>query len=233
MTDSDLQTGTWRSAAALGFSKYEVSPDGFGPGQQPVRRIGTGKPLAVSLNNNGYPRVKIYDDDGKQQTCTVHSLVLLTYAGDRPEGMVARHLDDDPFNNRWRPGDEAETRAAGGNLVWGTPPENVEDTFRNGRQRAAPRPVRYCVRCSAVLTTNGKRCHDCVVKIGEQAAGLLRAGYSPAEVAAYTGYPSEDGVVKLAVVHGGYGQEPPRSWLQRVTVTVRDIFHRTDRSHGK
>ena len=116
MTVSDQHTGMWKSAAAAGFSRYEVSADGFGPGQIPVRRIDSKKPLAVSLNNNGYPRVKPYNDDGEQKTIPVHTLVLLTYAGPRPDGMVARHLDDDPFNNRWRPGDEAETRAAGGNL---------------------------------------------------------------------------------------------------------------------
>ncbi len=232
-TDSDQQAGTWRSMSRINFSKYEVSPDGFGPDQQPVRRIGTGKPIAVSLNNNGYPRVKIYDDNGKQYTVTVHSLVLLTYAGDRPErGMQARHLDDDPFNNRWRPGDEAQTRAAGGNLIWGTEPENVEDTFRNGRQRAVPRPVRYCVLCGAVLTTNAKRCHDCVVKLGQLAAPMLRARQSPEEVAAVLDYPSAEGIVKLAVVHGGYGQPHP-GWLRRVAATVRDIFHGTDGSHGK
>jgi hypothetical protein len=233
-TDSDQQTGTWRPMSRFGFSKYEISPDGFGPDQQPVRRIDTGKPIAVSLNNNGYPRVKIYDDNGKQQTCTVHSLVLLTYAGDRPKsGMQARHLDDNPFNNRWRPGGEAETRAAGGNLIWGFPSENVEDTFRNGRQRAAPRPVRYCVLCDSVLTTNGKRCHDCVVRLGEQAAGLLRGGHDPEDVAAALEYPSAEGIVKLAVVHGGYGQPRLKRWLHRVTATVRDIFHGAEEGHGK
>ena len=239
-TESDQQAGTWRSMSRISFSKYEISPDGFGPDQKPVRRAGTGKPLAVSLNNNGYPRVKIYDDDGKQQTCTVHSLVLLTYAGDRPAGAVARHLDDNPFNNRWRPGDEAQARAAGGNLLWGTEPENVDDAFRNGRQRAAPRPVRHCVRCGAILTTNGKRCHDCVVKLGQLAAPLLesgiRSGRAPEEVAvnvaADLGYPSAEGIVKLAMVYGGFGQPRP-GWWHRVTATVRDFFHGTDRSHEK
>ena len=107
--------------------------------------------------------------------------------------MECRHLDDDPLNNRWAPGDEAATRAAGGNLIWGTKPENVEDTFRNGRQRAAPRLERHCVLCEAVLTTNGKRCHDCVVQLGVDAAGLLRAGHTPGGGGGRAGLPERRG----------------------------------------
>lgn len=230
-TESDQRAGTWLSAAAIGFSKYEVYNDGFGPDQQPVRRIG-GAPLKVKLGTNGYPQVKPYNDDRKQCTVEVHVMVLGAHAGPRPDGMVARHLDDDSWNNRWRPGDEAESRAAGGNLIYGTPPENVEDTFRNGRQRAAPRPERHCVLCGAVLTTNGKRCHTCVVKLGRDAAPLLRA-MAPIDVAEHLGYPSADGIVKLAIVHGGYGQPRLKRWLHTVAATVRDIFHGTEGSHGK
>ena len=233
MTASDQQTGTWRSAAALGFSKYEVSPDGFGPFQQPVRRQIAGTPLKVKTGTNGRPQVKPYDDDGKQRTVDVGPFVLRTFAGPCPPGMECRHYDDDPWNNRWRPGSEAESVAAGGNLFWGSKPQNVEDGFRNGRQRAAPRPVRYCVMCGATLTTNGKRCHDCVVKLGVNADGLLRGGHDPDDVAAALDYPSAEGIVKLAVVHGGYGQPRRKRWLQRVTTTVRDIFHGTEGSHGK
>lgn len=233
-TDSDQ---TWKTIP--GFSKYEVSTDGFGPDQQPVRRAGTGKQLATRPGSSGYLLAKIYDDEGKQQTRTIHSLVLLTYAGPRPEGMEARHLDDDPFNNRWRPGDEAEARAAGGNLIWGTKAANVEDTFSNGRPRAVPRPERRCVLCDAVLTTNGKRCHECVVRLGVAAAGLLKDGHDPAIVAEALDYPSAEGISKLAIVHGGYGQAPEAptagrpGWRQRVAATVRHLFGRADRSHGK
>ena len=233
MTESDQLTGTWRSAARLGFSKYEVSPDGYGPDQQPVRRIGTGKPLAVSVGTNGRPRVKPYDDDGRQRTIEVHVIVFGTYAGRCPRGMQIRHYDDDPWNNRWRPGGEAESVAAGGNLFKGSRDDQEADKYRNGRPRPAPRPVRYCA-CGAVLTTNGKRCHECVVKLGVNAAAMLRRrGADPANVAAALDYPSAEGILKLAVVHGGYGQPRHRLWLHTVAATFRDIFHGTDRSHGK
>jgi hypothetical protein len=230
-TDSDQyeekvwpRADMWKPAAALGFSKYEVSADGFGPGQQPVRRIGTGKPLAVSVGPNGYPRVKPYDDDGNQRTVEVHALVYGTYAGRCPPGMQIRHYDDNPWNNRWRPGGEAESVAAGGNLFTGDRDAQEADRYRNGRPMPAPRPVRHCFNCTAVLTTNGKRCHECVVKIGVDAAAMLRTGLEPWDVAERLGYPSIDGIVKLAVVHGGYGQPRLKRWLHSVTATVRDFF---------
>ena len=240
MTESDQLTGTWRSAARLGFSKYEVSPDGYGPDQQPVRRIGTGKPLAVSVGTNGRPRVKPYNDDGKQITIEVHAIVFGTYAGPCPRGMQIRHYDDDPWNNRWRPGGEAESVAAGGNLFIGDRDDQEADKYRNGRPRPAPRPVRHCVRCQAILSTNGKRCHPCVVELGQLAAPLLRSGIrsgrAPAEVAAGVAaaldYPSAEGIVKLAIVHGGYGAERPGR-LRRMAATVRNIFHGIDGVHGK
>lgn len=52
---------------------------------------------------------------------TVHSLVLEAFTGPCPEGMEARHLDDNPTNNRLE------------NLVWGTRSENSQDAIRNDR----------------------------------------------------------------------------------------------------
>lgn len=235
MTDSDQhyeekvwpqtgRAGAWLSLSEGGFSNYESFDDGFGPDQRPVRSIDRivngrrirGVLLKPRVGTHGYLEVKLYNDDGIQQTRTVHSLVLLPRAGACPPGMQTRHLDDDPFNNRWRPGDEAETRAAGGNLIYGTRPEQEEDKYRNGRPRPAPRPARYCIMCGSVLTTNGKRCHDCVVRLGVVAAGLLRWGGKPDDVAADLGYPSAEGIVKLAVVYGGYGQPRLKLWLQRI-----------------
>ena len=52
----------------------------------------------------------------------VHRLVLLAFVG-RPsrKGMVARHKDGDPANNRL------------GNLAWGTAQENWQDRKQHGR----------------------------------------------------------------------------------------------------
>ena len=91
---------------------------------------------------------------------------------------------------------------------------------------------------SLFATTNGKRCHGCVVELGQLAAPLLRgplfrAGRDSVEVAAELDYPSAEGIMKLAVVHGGYGQPRLKRWLHTVAATVRDIFHGTEDGHGK
>ena len=75
-------------------------------------------------------------DTGKdRETFQVHRLVMLTFADPCPDGQQVRHLDGDPANNRWAPGDdEAAVIAAGGNLFYGTPKENAEDRDeRHGR----------------------------------------------------------------------------------------------------
>lgn len=50
----------------------------------------------------------------------VHTLVLEAFVGPRPEGMMCRHLDGNPKNNRLD------------NLCWGTAKENSEDRDRHG-----------------------------------------------------------------------------------------------------
>ena len=52
---------------------------------------------------------------------TVHSLVLEAFVGPCPQGMEARHLDDDPTNNRLD------------NLIWGSRSENSGDAIRNNK----------------------------------------------------------------------------------------------------
>jgi len=215
------------------FSKYEVSFDGAGPDQRPVRRIGTARPLATSPSNHGgYLMVKPYDDDGKQQTVTVHSLVLLGATGvPCPAGQESRHLDDDPLNNRWRPGGtDDEVRAAGGNLVRGTKLQNAQDKFRNGHPRAAsPPPPRPCIRCGTLFTAKGRRCPPCVTEIGQQAAARLRAGMNLDVVTRKAGYQSrsQEWVHQLARRHGGYAgtlesaQAQGCGRSQRVIATLR------------
>lgn len=227
LTEEFNYTVMWKSAADLGLSKYEVSANGFGRDQQPVRRIDNGRPLTASVGSNGYLRVKPYGDDGKQRTIEVHALVLGVYAGSPQDGMETRHLDGDPFNNRWRPGGEAETRAAGGNLIYGTKPENHADQVAAG---TATRPTVPCVnyqRCGGQVAKQGSRCLPCAQEIGRRAAAMLDAGMSLETVARRLGYSSPDWVYKLATRHGGYDQPSAdaraqgRRWPQRVAATVR------------
>lgn len=97
-----------------------------------------GHVLAGGTYRSGHKHVTFTrtTDTGKdRETFTVHSLVMLAFAGPRPEGMQIRHLNGVPDDNRWAPGDdEAAVIAAGGNLFYGTPKENAEDRDqRHGR----------------------------------------------------------------------------------------------------
>jgi len=208
-------TETWKPLGPLGFSSYEVSDQGRVRSIDRVvngRRL-TGRVLSTRVSNRGYVLVNLTDDAGKPATRTVHTVVLGAFAGPCPDGQQARHLNDDPLDNRWP-----------GNLAYGTPAENNADKVRNGNRAPTPppRPPRTCVRCGEPFNGNGRRCHACVVMIGVTAAQLLSAGTTLADAMTALDYPSAEGLHKLAVTYGGYGLHSRRSWWQRVTATVRD-----------
>ncbi len=75
--------------------------------------------------------------DGEQHPLAVHRLVMLAFVGPPLEGQEVRHLDGNPANNHWEPGDEETTQAAGGNLIYGTHAENMEDLVRIGQHYKA------------------------------------------------------------------------------------------------
>ncbi len=75
--------------------------------------------LHLSKNRTGYPRAAIYQN-GKQHKIMVHLLVLETFIGARPLGMVACHYDDIKANCRLQ------------NLRWDYPNNNWADRKRNG-----------------------------------------------------------------------------------------------------
>lgn len=69
----------------------------------------------------GYKKTVLSCGD-KRHNKSVHALVLESYCGDRPDGMWARHLDNDPSNNTiW-------------NLCWDTPKNNVADRWTFGTE---------------------------------------------------------------------------------------------------
>jgi hypothetical protein len=195
---ADAPGETWKPIP--GYPAYEASDLGRVRSIDRIQygRTYVGTVLATRVSNRGYDLANVRDADGKAQTRTVHTLVLLAFTGPPPPGQVSRHLNDDPHDNRLA------------NLAYGTPEENEQDKFRLGnRQPAAPKPDRHCARCGAVLPPGrgGKRCHECVVDIGKQAAELLRAGVMLDVVAERLEYPHLPGLHQLARVHGGYG--PP------------------------
>lgn len=83
--------------------------------------------LKPFVNSYGYPVFTIHVS-GVQLTPPAHRLVLETFVGPCPEGMLCRHLDGNPQNNCVR------------NLCWGTALENCEDAKRHGTSTAKLTP---------------------------------------------------------------------------------------------
>lgn len=94
---------------------YCVSTDGV------VYSLKTGQAMSArSYGKMQYKQVGFYGPTGKKLLKLVHSVVLETFVGPRPPGMVCRHLDGNSQNNRLE------------NLTWGTPAENNADRARHG-----------------------------------------------------------------------------------------------------
>ncbi|WP_103257978.1 HNH endonuclease signature motif containing protein [Tabrizicola aquatica] len=72
----------------------------------------------------GYLRVDIRNGNGQQKKPYVHELVAAAFIGPKPKGMLIRHLNDDPSDNRVE------------NLAYGTQSENTTDSIVNGRNRS-------------------------------------------------------------------------------------------------
>lgn len=85
------------------------------------RRSGGFRILSKRLHR-GYYRVNVRTGSNPVRTVAVdvHTLVLLAFAGSRPEGMECRHMNGDPLDNR------------PSNLRWGTHRENIHDQIRHG-----------------------------------------------------------------------------------------------------
>lgn len=98
-------------ADILGFKNFAVSTLGR------VKNKKTGTIRKQQINKGRYPQVVIYN--GKNRTKTIHTLVLETFIGPRPDGMECRHLNGDKTDNRLA------------NLAWGTPKENAQDKIKH------------------------------------------------------------------------------------------------------
>jgi len=234
MTDSDIDIEVWKPIP--GYSRYRaakapVTIDGV---TSQILGVRTGKTRRTQIGSSGYPQLNVTDDQGRIRNRTEHSLVLLAWAGPCPPGKEASHLDDNPLNNRWEPGTAEESRAAGGNLVYETKPQNELRKFDPDREAGPlPKPVppknpKRCIRCQHVFTGRGRRCEPCRVSMGKQAALMLRGGAKLEDVAAHLEYPPE-ATHAIAVQYGGYGQP----WTRRVTITLRDKLRKRSASrHG-
>ena len=78
------------------------------------------KPRVVKASiTHGYAHVLLHKD-GKAYNKRNHRLVLETFVGPCPSGLLCRHLNGNRLDNRLC------------NLIWGTPKENAMDMIRHG-----------------------------------------------------------------------------------------------------
>jgi hypothetical protein len=95
-------------------------------------------------------------EDRQRENRSVHSLVLSSFVGPRPDGMQARHLNGNHLDNRLS------------NLVWDTPTANQRDRLTHGTDnRGDKSPL-------AKLTSGNVRAIRKGLKVGESCASLSR-----------------------------------------------------------
>lgn len=178
MTDSEWKT--WP-----GFSRYEASHRGF------IRNRRTGRVLATTITD-GYERLNLYADDGTRPNLSVARVVLTAHHRPPEPGEESCHGLGGPRDNRWPE-----------NIRWDTKEGNERDKIAAGTT-PKPNPTYPCKDgCGALVISEGRRCMDCVKRVGCEAAELLDRGVNLYDVAAHFGYTTPDWVWKLAVEHGG------------------------------
>lgn len=106
----------------------------------------------------GHLRVDLARGDGTRQREFLHRIILRAFVGPRPDGMVVRHLDGDPGNNRVE------------NLKYGTHSENALDSVTHGTHNTAGKLKTHCPRGHEYSEGNtyinpnrpkDRRCREC------------------------------------------------------------------------
>lgn len=103
-----------------GWPGYMVSEDGrvFSNKHRGIwKEVGCNKP-----NPSGYWMVTLRDQ-GRYRLELVHRLVMMAFVGPSPDGLIVRHINGNPGDNRLQ------------NLAYGTPKENSDDKWTHGTQR--------------------------------------------------------------------------------------------------
>lgn len=102
---------------------YEVSDEGrvrsWLPARNGAKPPVTPRLLRMGRDKDGYAKVRLYIGS-RAKDLRVCALVAEAWHGARPEGLVVRHLDGSKANDK------------PGNLVWGTPQENSDDSIAHG-----------------------------------------------------------------------------------------------------
>lgn len=143
--------------------------------------------MTITYRDHGYADVGL-NRHGKQVNRKVHRLMLEAFVGPCPPGMVTRHLNGNPRDNRLE------------NLCWGTYSENTYDTIRHGthcktRRTTCPRghPLEAPNLQPDQLARGKRQCRCCSIArsriresgsplLGPEAdrvLGLLMTGWEP------------------------------------------------------
>lgn len=155
---------------------YEVSNYGNVKSLPRLRRDGKrirGGLMKPRHDPRGRLTVRLTGSDGGKTRC-VHQLVMEAFTGPPEPGQEVRHLDGDPANNHWAPGStEEETRAAGGNLFYGTHAQNMHDMAEHGTGHWANVthcPANHEYDEENTVWRDGRRfCHKCsIIRSREQ-----------------------------------------------------------------
>lgn len=112
----------------LGFPDYTITKDGqvwSTPRRDFLGHNRRGRWLNPR-NRNKYLSVDL-SINSQAYTHSIHRLVLETYIGPCPPGMIGRHLNGNNQDNRLE------------NLCWGTPKENQQDRIRHGTSNRGER----------------------------------------------------------------------------------------------
>jgi excisionase family DNA binding protein len=147
---------------------FEVSSKGR------VRNVKTGRLLSGGINKDGYACFCL-SENGQRRDVLGHILVMRAFAGPCPDGKQTRHLDGNPLNNCWAPGGEEETRALGGNLIYGTPKENIHDrdvvhgrNGHSGKTHCGTCGLPYDEANTYVNPAGARVCRNCVRESGRR-----------------------------------------------------------------
>lgn len=104
---------------------YEVSDHGQirsldRPSISNLSGMTRGRILRGYVDRDGYRIVSLCDAQSVKRKARVHRAVLLAFVGPAPVGMITRHLNGNPGDNRLK------------NLAYGTHYENHQDRIRHG-----------------------------------------------------------------------------------------------------
>ncbi|WP_410657853.1 HNH endonuclease [Amycolatopsis sp. lyj-112] len=123
-SETNLPGEIWKQVP--GYQDYDVSNMGR------VRSNKYGRTKMLKLNLVGpkraqYLAVTMLSNEERAVPRKVHLIVLETFVGTRPDGLISRHLNGNPHDNRLE------------NLAYGTHRENYDDAVKHGTAYKAPR----------------------------------------------------------------------------------------------